>query len=212
MRILVFDTETSGLPIEKNPPIYHINKWPHLLQLSYIVFNISTNEIEKTFDEYVFIGPDVKIDPQSTKIHGITNRKCIQKGKDLKTMLNTFKENMLECDQIVAHNISFDMRILMVEGIRNNVFMKFKDNKFCTMKNSVNLCCIERISSNGEKYFKYPTMSELYFKLFNKNPKNTHDSFVDILCCLQCYMQMYYDNNLEKTNKKFAKILKVINE
>ena len=35
MKILVFDTETNGLP-EKNASIYDLNKWPHIIQLSYI--------------------------------------------------------------------------------------------------------------------------------------------------------------------------------
>jgi len=38
MKILIFDTETSGLP-ERNASITEIHKWPHILQLSYILFD-----------------------------------------------------------------------------------------------------------------------------------------------------------------------------
>ena len=32
MKVLVFDTETSGLPTEKNASIYKTNVWPHIVQ------------------------------------------------------------------------------------------------------------------------------------------------------------------------------------
>ena len=34
--ILVFDTETTGLPKGKNPSIYKTELWPHIIQLSYL--------------------------------------------------------------------------------------------------------------------------------------------------------------------------------
>ena len=42
MKVLVFDTETTGLP-EKGASIYDNNKWPHIIQLSYILYDLSTN-------------------------------------------------------------------------------------------------------------------------------------------------------------------------
>ena len=38
MRVLVFDTETTGLPTERNASIYHVDKWPYIIQLSYIIY------------------------------------------------------------------------------------------------------------------------------------------------------------------------------
>ena len=51
MKILVFDTETTGLP-EKNVSIYEHNKWPYILQLSYIFYDISNN-ISVIKDDYI---------------------------------------------------------------------------------------------------------------------------------------------------------------
>ena len=44
MKILVFDTETTGLP-EKNASIYSYNQWPYIIQLSYIFYDMSNNNI-----------------------------------------------------------------------------------------------------------------------------------------------------------------------
>ena len=55
------------------------------------------------------------------------------------------------------------------------------------MKMTTELCGIEKINmTTGEKYFKYPNLSELHEKLFGNKPKGTHDSMADILICMRC--------------------------
>ena len=41
-RILIFDTETTGLP-EKYASIRDYEKWPYIIQLSYIIYDTSNN-------------------------------------------------------------------------------------------------------------------------------------------------------------------------
>ncbi len=38
MKIVVFDTETTGLPQFYNAPITQVNNWPRLVQLAFIEF------------------------------------------------------------------------------------------------------------------------------------------------------------------------------
>ena len=72
MKVLIFDTETTGLPTEKNPSIYDTSKWPHVIQLSYIVYDTETNDIITVEDDYINISDDVVIEPGSQKIHNIS--------------------------------------------------------------------------------------------------------------------------------------------
>ena len=43
MLILVFDTETTGLPTERNASIFDNDKWPYIVQLSYIIYDTYKN-------------------------------------------------------------------------------------------------------------------------------------------------------------------------
>ena len=46
MKVLVFDTETTGLPKVKKTLVYmRLSKWPHIIQLSYIVYDSDKNDI-----------------------------------------------------------------------------------------------------------------------------------------------------------------------
>ena len=62
MKVLIFDTETTGLPTERNPSIYETQKWPHVIQLSYIVYDSETNDIITVEDDYIHISDDVPRD------------------------------------------------------------------------------------------------------------------------------------------------------
>lgn len=199
MKVLVFDTETSGLPIGFNPSITETHNWPHILQISFILYDTETNKIIDIQDHIIKIDDNVIISEESTKIHGINREICNKKGISIRDALNKFNKILESSDLVVGHNISFDKRIIMVECIRHRMSQYFTRNgnrkpEYCTMKMTTELCGIEKINqTTGEKYFKYPTLSELHEKLFGFKPKGTHDSMADILICMRCCEKLRND-------------------
>jgi DNA polymerase III epsilon subunit-like protein len=207
MKLLVFDTETTGLPKFKNSSIYKPEEWPYIIQLSYIIYDMEKNKIE-IVDDYINIPDNIEISEDSTKIHGIDREKC-KKGISIQEALAKFINYINFCDIIVGHNISFDKRMIIVEGIRNKQHIFLKDKHFyCTMKESADICKIEKINNEGEKYFKYPTLSELHKFYFKKEPKNTHNAIVDVLICFKCYMKMRYDLEITNINRDIRHVLR----
>ena len=195
MKILVFDTETTGLPVGRNPSIRETKKWPHMIQLSYILYDVRNNTILECVDEIVKIPSHVEISEESISLHGISRDISKQKGDTCINVLNRFNQTLQQADTVIGHNISFDKRIIMVECIRNYMSQYFTRNgikkpEYCTMKNSVDICKIEAISKDGEKYLKYPSLTELYYHLFRRKHKNVHNSMIDIILCLRCYCKI----------------------
>jgi len=43
MKVLVFDTETTGLPQENNVSILDTFRWPYIVQLSFIYYDSEIN-------------------------------------------------------------------------------------------------------------------------------------------------------------------------
>ena len=82
------------------------------------------------------------------------------------------------------------------------------NDTYCTMKNSIELCKIEAISKNGDKYFKYPKLSELYVELFKKEPKNTHNALIDILICMRCFCKMELKTDISRINRTIRVMLR----
>jgi len=208
MRVLVFDTETTGLPTERNASIYHVDKWPYIIQLSYIIYCTETNKMN-IINDYINIPDSVKISKESQEIHKIS-RNTLKRGIDIENALKKFNYYSNNSELVVGHNVSFDKRMLMVEGIRNKIRVDISES-YCTMKNSIELCKIEKVGKDGEKYYKYPTLSELYEKLFNIIPKNTHDALIDNLICMRCFCKMELKKDISETNEKIRDLLKNVN-
>lgn len=213
MKVLVFDVETTGLPIGKNPSIFETDKWPYIVQLSYIMYDTTVNEIDIVYNEILKLPNYVEISDESIKLHKITEKINYEIGVDRRSSLQTFNLILEQSDIVVGHNISFDKRMIMVECNRNNVYHRFnkkgvKKTEYCTMKNSVDICKIEKTTQNGKTYFKYPTLSELYYYLFEEVPVNAHNSFVDVLLCLRCYVKLNNESDIMITNELFNELMK----
>ena len=50
MRVLIFDTETTGLPLSKLLSQDTLHLWPHIVQFSYIIYDTDLNSIVEVLD------------------------------------------------------------------------------------------------------------------------------------------------------------------
>jgi DNA polymerase III epsilon subunit-like protein len=208
MKVLVFDTETTGLPIDQNAPIADSAKWPYIIQLSFMVFDTATKEILEYSDTIIQLDTSVHISPESIAIHKITAAQSQAEGIPIKIALAHLAENMSEVDVIVGHNILFDKRMLMVEFTRNNMKNFLYKNglpipEYCTMKRSIELCKLPSINKKtGEVYknYKYPTLTELHTYLFCRKPRGTHNAIADVMICLRCYVMLNYNYDIANDN------------
>ena len=201
MKILIFDTETTGLPTERNASIIATHKWPYIVQLSYILYDTDCSMVLNSIDKIIKLSEGITISKESENIHKISNEMSKTKGVDIKKELQEFNNMLIESDLVVAHNISFDKQMIMVECIRHKLQQNFTRNtnrkpEYCTMKNSVNICKIPKVSLNGDIYYKYPKLIELYQHLFDETPDGLHNSMIDVLACLRCYGKMKLDVDL----------------
>jgi DNA polymerase III epsilon subunit-like protein len=228
MRILVFDTETTGLPKSKimNPDT--LNLWPHTVQFSYVIYDTNLNDIVESSDKIVKLKNGITIPEDSIKIHGITNEISQKNGTNIESIINEFFSHLRNVDLLVGHNVSFDINMIKVELLRliyetntisenevkeckyNLHFLTNYKNICCTLQESIDLCNIKAVDKFGKEYTKFPKLLELHQKLFESTPNNLHNSFNDILVTLRCFMKLKHDIDLNEKCNKFIKISKDI--
>jgi len=198
MKILIFDTETSDLPKSRIVSIHSVNKWPYILQLSYILYDTVNNKILKVVNTLIDIDIDIDINPGSFNIHKITKEMCKKNGISIKEILYEFNNVLNETDLLIGHNLQFDKNMLMIEFIRNGILHNFSPKnidipEFCTMLNGVSICELTYKTKQGKLLPKYPKLSELYKYYFMDVPNGLHNAMVDVIVTLRCYYKMQFD-------------------
>ena len=204
MKVLVFDTETTGLPADQNAPLTDSAKWPYIIQLSFMVFDTESKEILEYSDSIICLDTSVHISPGSIAIHQITAERSQREGIPIQYALANLAEHMSDADVIVGHNIIFDKRMLMVELHRNKMKNCLYKNgtvipEYCTMKRTTALCKLPSINkTTGEVYtnYKYPTLTELHTYLFTTKPRGAHNAIADVMICLRCYVMLNYNYDI----------------
>src|SRR5690606_12188592 len=85
---------------------------------------------------------------------------------------------------MIAHNMDFDIKVLGAEMIRAGLKSNNKPHMVCTKVRGTNFARIP--SPNGTGY-KWPTLTELHFKLFGNAFVGAHDSLSDVDACAKCF-------------------------
>ena len=144
MKIIVFDTETTGLPKSKYAEPEDTWQFPYVVQLSWLIFNTGTNKIETVRDKIIKLPNYIKIPKKATEIHGITQEQMLEEGQPASEVLDTFMRDLSSCTGVIGHNIEFDKKMLEVECIRNKCrrLSSYRKMTFCTMKMGKHICNI----------------------------------------------------------------------
>jgi DNA polymerase III subunit epsilon len=181
---LFFDTETTGLPRNWKAPVTDLNNWPRMIQIAWILCDDKGNRIES--NDFIIKPENFMIPIAASRVHGISTEKAINEGEELEKVLIEFSKLVGQSNFIVAHNISFDEKIVGAEFLRKGVKSDFeRKKKLCTMQASTNYC---RLS--GPYGYKWPKLSELHIKLFEEDFDEAHDASVDINATEKCFWEM----------------------
>lgn len=195
MIILIFDTETTGL-IPKMTILQQesLPKYPHVVQFSYVIYDTETKEIIKTVDKIIRLDSTIDISQVCVKLHGISREISTEKGTDISPVIQEFFDDVLGSDLLVAHNYTFDWKMIQVECMRNTIDIPDipSDKIYCTMVETTAFCKIPSQYKKKNDEYKWPTLFELYVKLFNELPENLHNSLYDVHATLRCFMKFRF--------------------
>ena len=216
-RILVFDTETTGLPKSRFSHPENTSEWPYIVQLSYIVYNTVLTKVEKVVDHIIRVPDGVSINEKCVSLHGISNERSLSEGIPIETCLSEFLTDFQTVDLVVAHNMEFDLNMIQVEMWRRKDFYEqmipiIRDSAklFCTMQEGTDLCRIKSLFNKSKDPYKFPNLAELHQYLFSTLPINLHNSLNDVLICLRCYYKMKYDKDISKESTTISELMKIV--
>lgn len=202
MRIILFDTETNGLPKSWHASPYRTDNWPRILTLAWQMweYNGGTDDPVQIGRGDYLITPaaDIIWDEGAEKIHGITQDKATRDGRPAAEVLSEFVNIVRRADLIVAHNMAFDKTVLICEMIRLDPRLAmdwWPRFEYCTCEGTKTLCALPPPSGKPVRPsdpFKKPKLVELYRHLFPDRPADFpfHSAAGDTECLTQCFLEL----------------------
>ncbi len=204
---LIFDTETTGLPRNYNAPLTDFDNWPRMVQVAWQLHDAQGNLLQHNT---IVVRPEGYTIPFATiQIHGITNERANEEGQDLRATLQKFLDAVAQTTYLAGHNIEFDINIIGAELLRCGFENPLPAKPFIDTKNdqTTEYCAIP--GGKGGK-FKWPTLTELYQKLFNKGFEEAHNAAFDVEATTHVFFEII-KRGITKVREIAADALPLIN-
>jgi len=181
---LVFDTETTGIPKNYKAPVSDLGNWPRLVQIAWLIADSDGNEIKSV--EHIIKPDGFTIPVDAARIHGISTERALREGHELGAVLAEMVGDIAHTAVLVAHNVQFDEKILGAEFLRagHPNYLEAK-RLLCTMQSATDFCRIP-----GNYGYKWPTLTELYRKLFSQELHGAHRALADVRACAKCFFEL----------------------
>ena len=191
--ILFYDTETNGLPLWNQPSEHPAQ--PHITQLAAELCDADTGRTLAFMD--TLIQPDDwTIPAELEQLTGITNELAQRFGAPIFEAMRFFTRMWTDSELRVAHNESFDARMVRIEGARifgagHGFHDEWKNGAaFCTQANStkiLNLPPSAKMVAAGRSHAKSPNLDEAYEFFTGKKLEGAHNAAVDLAACKAVY-------------------------
>ena len=194
---LFYDTETTGFPLWREPSDHPDQ--PHIVQLAAQLVDMEERRVIQSMD--LIIRPDDWVIPDEvTAIHGITTEHAKEVGIREDTALDLFADLHDKCGVRIAHNESFDARIIrigMKRYFEEDIYEKYKTGKTectCVMSTPIVKCPpTEKMKAKNMSCYKKANLQEAYKHFFGEEFDNAHSAIADVSACMSVYFAIQDD-------------------
>lgn len=195
MRLFFYDTETTGLPLFREPS--EDPRQPHIVQLAASLVDSETRRTIASID--VITRPDGwTIPDEVAAIHGITTEHANDVGIDAKLALDMALDLWRVSHARVAHNEQFDARLVKIQirrhlpaGYSLDAADKWSAGAAeCTQILStphVKAPPTAKMIAAGRNHYKSANLGEAYKHFTGKDLENAHSARADVDACIEVY-------------------------
>lgn len=184
VKFVFIDTETTGLPRDEYASPSEADKWPRVVQFSWIVADSDKRVISRR--DYIIKPEGFIIPRQAVKVHGIDTAKAQREGFPIRHVLDQYINDCRGVDYVVGYNINFDERVVDAELIRAGLPLIMEDmSSICVMRHHG----IFANFGNGARDL-YPSLQDLYLQYFSRSMANAHNSAADVQATMEIFWEM----------------------
>ncbi len=171
--MIIFDTETSGLPLHPSAPL---SKQPKIIELGLMLLDPKTGAELDSYNQ--LIDPGEPISAEITKITGITQADVDGQPR-FKDVVDDIARFFVRATTVVAHNLPFDKSLLMYDLARcgRSSSLWWPKKEMCT------------VSLYTPEWGRMPKLTELYAAKIGKPLEQSHRALDDCRALVEIILQ-----------------------
>lgn len=188
---LFLDTETTGVPRRRSAPPAAIQQWPRLVQIAWALYGEAGNWLAT--EAHVVYPAEFAIPAAAIRIHGISTARAKSDGKPLGWVMERFLRAVGEYGRVlVGHNVAFDRNVIAAEMYRLGYPEDTVQKEFCAMRQICLMTSTAAFCRLPGRFGrpKYPTLAELYRKLFGEEFRGCHSALADVEASARCFFRL----------------------
>ena len=192
MRVLVFDTETTGI-VNFKLPADHADQ-PDIVEIAALMMTGPDTVVDEL---ETLIQPDGwSLSPELTALHGITDEMCDEQGVPIADAVTELVRLIDRADVVCGFNVDFDLKL--VRGVCRRLgmddrYLAIKRKKFDCMQKCRPLCKIpptDKQMARGIKAFKTPSLKEAGEIMLGIDLSEAHQAMVDVRATAALYWKL----------------------
>ena len=176
--ILLYDTETTGLPFGKP---HTAPDYPKIVQIAWVCLD---HELKTIGVQQMLLDPGVSIPVQASNVHGITDELVQMAGTHSKLGMRAFLWAASKAEIVVGHNVKFDDGMVAHECWRHGMFDTDTYRNFASSP---------RVDTMSRRLLRIPPGKSDRIKLEEAHkhvcdtPFEAHNALEDTLACLKLF-------------------------
>lgn len=186
VKILVVDTETTGLPLYKSSVLDSKQPWP--VQVGAVLMELGEGTFQRTLNKLVLPPEGTYFHPRAVETHGITEEMVMANGSKAKEVFEELLDMSNEADIVAAYNLQFDEFVIRSASQRTSKkFIKYpvlgnadKSRHMCIMK-------LTAANLNLSRWIKLEKAYEIYT---GRTLTEAHDALADTVAAAEVYREI----------------------
>jgi len=184
-RICFIYTETTGLhQTNKDVTKKGLFNYARMVSLNYIIGYMKDNDFIEEKRVRSIVCPRAMYIPKETEqFHGITQEYAIANGVNPDIIIKKLKNDIMDVNIVVSHNVDFHLRTILAEAVRYNIIFDFSPyiiidtinfhhtDNYIKLKDLVTKLKIKTISDDTVENIK-----NVFLKLYKKFEKSLKEN------------------------------------
>lgn len=189
MQLVCFDTETTGLDVQKE----------HIIQLSLVKFDTESWSVVDQRDWYILPEGEFTIPAEAEAVHHISKEFLLEHGVSLRSVFDDFLAFVGSHDMLSYNGNGYDAPLLHYNLERLGLHFDFEGRTWYDALLLERIHTAGKLDENGEKL--HNNLTSAYTRYYGHPFEGAHNSLDDVMATIEVFKAQVAEHGWEWANR-----------